>query len=455
MFLKIRRTMFIKNLQVTLLVLFLFSAVGLSAQDSDAPRILDLETCIKIALDKNLDIKRARNDALIASSNHRQSKFEFYPNVNATIDYGLQNGLQIDPTTGTAGTENTQLSNPRINASIPIYQGRSITNTYQRNKMLSDASQLDIASSIDNTEISITGFYLQVLLSKENIKISEERIKLLEGQLERAEKRVELGVENNQQVYNLKSQIANEKLTLVTVNNTFFQNKLLLLQQLLLDPTEDYEIVGVEIEDEEVRHEALPYKDYYNQAEEYSPALKSAELGINASKKDYEIAKAGGIPSFNGFLSYSSQYWDVINVDGNEDFLSQMKDNKTAFAGVSLNIPIFNNYRVKNNMAVAKINMDNANLALEQAEIDLHNRLQQAYLDLLTALSTYNASVENYEALDQAFRFSETSYKSGNADFYSYIEALNNKNRAELEINNAKYSIVFRKRILDVLSGNE
>jgi len=442
-----------KNLKTTLIIAMLFTGITVFAQD-EVPKALDLETCIKIALDKNLDIKRARNDALIANSNYEQSKYEFYPDLNANLNYGFSNGLLSQNATGNAINASANSSNPSITANVPLYRGGSIRNNKERSQMLLEASSFDISSSVDNTEISITGFYLQVLLSNENIKISEERIKLLEGQLERAEKRVELGVENNQQVFNLKSQIANENLNLVTVKNTYAQNKLLLLQQLLLDPTEDYEIVSIEITDDQTRQETLPYKEYFSKAEEYSPSLKSAELGIDISKKDFEIAKSDKLPSLNGQVSYSSQYFAVIDDENFPGFFDQMDDNRQFFAGAGLSIPIFNRNRVKNNMQVAQINMDNAGLNLEQAEIDLHNRLQQAYLDLLTALSTYNASVENFEALEQAFKFSETSYKSGNSDFYSYIEALNNKNRAELELNNAKYSIVFRNRILDILSGS-
>jgi outer membrane protein len=447
--------MLYRSLKTTLLTALVLLGTQSFAQvdDQDVPKQLDLQTCIQIALDKNLDIKRTRNDALIATSNYEQSRFEYFPDLNFSVNYGFANGLLSQNATGNAVNASTNSSSPSVSANVPIYNGGQIKNNRDRSRLVLDQSNFDIDNSIDNTEIAITGFYLQVLMSKENIKISEERIKLLEGQLERAEKRVELGVENNQQVFNLQSQIANERLNLVTVKNTFAQNKLLLLQQLLLDPTQEYEIIGVQIDEDQIRDEALPYRDYYSKAEEYSPSLKSAELGIDISKKDFELAKANKKPNLNGQLSYSSQYFAILDQES-PGFFEQMEENRQFFAGVRLNVPIFNRNRVNNNMQVARINMDNANLAVEQAEIDLHNRLQQAYLDLLTALSTYNASIENFEALDQAFKFSETSYKSGNADFYSYIEALNNKNRAELELNNAKYSIVFRKRILDILSGN-
>jgi outer membrane protein len=60
---------------------------------------------------------------------------------------------------------------------------------------------------------------------------------------------------------------------------------------------------------------------------------------------------------------------------------------------------------------------------------------------------------DNLVALNQSFEYVKTRYENGNTDFYTYLESLNNKNRAEVELVNAKYSIVFRKKILGVYRG--
>ena len=98
--------------------------------------------------------------------------------------------------------------------------------------------------------------------------------------------------------------------------------------------------------------------------------------------------------------------------------------------------------------------MLNNELAQEQAELDLVNNIQSAYQNLLAAQSTHNAAKENLVALDQSFRFSQTSYNSGNLDFYTYLESLNNKNTGEIELISSKYSFVLRKRILEIYKGN-
>ena len=47
--------------------------------------------------------------------------------------------------------------------------------------------------------------------------------------------------------------------------------------------------------------------------------------------------------------------------------------------------------------------------------------------------------------------FIKKRFDTGNTDFYSYQESLNNKNRAEVQLVNAKYTqLYFVKRILDL-----
>ena len=95
----------------------------------------------------------------------------------------------------------------------------------------------------------------------------------------------------------------------------------------------------------------------------------------------------------------------------------------------------------------------NAQLQADQAMLDVTNAAQRDYLDLVSAQTSYQTAQENYEALNQTFEFMKKRFETGNTDFYSYLESLNNKNRAEAQLINAKYTIVLRKRILDLYRG--
>ena len=149
--------------------------------------------------------------------------------------------------------------------------------------------------------------------------------------------------------------------------------------------------------------------------------------------------------------SFSSRNFNEIG--DRISFFDQLGDNKYRRVSLNLSIPIFNKFQTKTDVQIARVNVADGVLANKQAEVDLTNSLQKAYLDFVSAQSSYKAAEENLVARRQAFLFMETSYDSGNTDLYNYLEALNNKNRAEMDLVNSKYSIVLRKRILDIYQG--
>ena len=432
------------KLLATVFTLFLVAETTVSAQ-----HILTLKDCIEIGLSNNLNIKQVKNNFLIAQANEKQSKLEYLPSVAAFGSYNVSRGLTNDPTSFEPVTATTRSSSPSIGMDLNIFNGMRTRNTIRRNKMLSEAADYDLAQTRDDIELTITASYLLVISDLENIKVAQERMDLLENQLQRAERRAEAGVANMEQVFNLRSQIANERLNKVNLENRYKSNRLSLLQTLLLDPSIDYKIADDTLLGGEIDETLPDYQDLRESVLAYSPGLKSASAGIESSKMALALAKADRLPS----LDMRAAYGSTFSSNNNESYFNQLDMNEQKFLGFSLRVPIFDRNRVKNNIHVSNINISNSQLDYQQTRIDLINNLQQAYLDLVAAYSTYQAAQENLTALDQSFKFAESRYNSGNTDFYSYLESLNNKNRAEIELINSRYSFIFRKRILEIYRG--
>lgn len=434
-----------RSMMVGVLLLF-----GLSLPIStNAQQTLTLHDCVQIGLSNNISIKKVNNNFLIAQSNEKQSRLEYLPRVSATSSYNITHGLTNDPTTFEPVTATTESSTPSLSLDLNIFNGMKTRNFARRNTMVRQAADFELAQTRDDIELTITASYLLVISDRENIKVAQERLNLLSNQLKRAERRVEAGVANMEQVYNLRSQMANEKLNKVTLENKYKSDRLSLLQTLLLDPSLDYKIEDATLLSQSIDSSIPEYQQLLKSVVDYSPGLKSADLGIEASKLELAMAKADRLPSLGMRAAYGSTF-SSNNQDG---YWNQLDVNEQKFLGFSLSIPIFDRNRVKNNIHVSNININNSELDYEQVRIDLVNNMQQAYLDLVAAISTYEAARENLTALEQSFKFSESRYNSGNTDFYSYLESLNNKNRAEIDLINSRYSFLFRKRILEIYQG--
>lgn len=424
-----------------------------------AQTILSLEKCIQIALENNLTIKRAQNQVLAAKSNEKQSKFNFLPSLNANLDYNMLYGTTFDQSNGKLINTTTRGSSPRLTSDVSLFKGLQNHHILKQNTTLLKASEYDVLAARDNVEVLVMDLYLQVLMDQENIKINQERIELLQEQLTRAEKRVEAGVENMEQVYNLRSQIATEKLNRVNAQNQFRRDELALLQALQLEPDQEYEMMDINVNQDSIPGQMESFPMIKDQALNYSPVIKSSELQINAARRGIRIAKAEQFPELylsGGIASrYSSNgaFDPVVGEVVPRPYFDQLDLNRYEYFAVGIRLPLFNQLRIKNQVELAEIDLSNAALSYKQDKMYLENQLQQAYLDLLAAQSTYQAASENLTALEQSYRFAEKSYGSGNTDFYSYLESLNNRDQAQLNLTISRYQFVLRKKILRVYTG--
>lgn len=430
------------------------------AQEGDTV-VLTLDDCIQTALDRNIQLKRAQNNQLVSEANKFQAIMNFLPSLNANINYDYFFGTFFDQNAARQVSATTNSSSPNVSSGIVLFQGFSNHYNVKQRDYEMDAAIENVENAKLNVEATILTSYLRVILDKENIKISEERVNLLKAQLEREEKRVSVGVGNLESIYNFRSQLASEKLTLNSLQNTLRSDFLALLQAMQMSQLDgNYQIAPYTISEEELLLEEDPFDQVLEQSMENNPALSAARASQKAARFQYKVANANKLPvlSLGGQVGSNYSSNGAYNPTTGEQepdatFQDQLEYNKYEYLNFSLRIPLFNGYQVANQAQVAKLNMHNAELGVDEALNTVTNSVQQAYLDLINAQNTYVSARENLEALDQTFEFMKKRFETGNTDFYTYLESLNNKNRAEIELVNARYSIIFRKKVLALYRG--
>jgi outer membrane protein len=432
-------------------------------------KVLTIDECIQIALDNNLTLRQAQNNSLMARAAQMQAMMGHLPSISANANYDYFIGTTFDQNAARQVTATTSSSNPNLQGRLTIFNGLSVHNTRKQRVQEYLAAQSSVENAKLSTEASILQAYLNTLLGEENIRISSERVDLLQAQLDRAIKRESVGVGNMEDVYNFKSQLATEKLNLQTLKNTYQQSLLTLLQAMRLEPANaNYTLEPVGDTDYELLTTIDPFEQVLEECMSVNPALASAKASFEASKHQFRSAWGQQMPTVSVFGMLGSNYSSngatnpdkpfndpetgegFFNFEPDATFLQQMGYNQFEYVNFSISIPIFSQLRGNSQIQTAKLSMDNAKLDSEIAVQDITNAVQRMYLDLVAAQVTYESAQENLEALQQTFEFMKRRYETGNTDFYTYLESLNNKNRAETQLVNAKYSIVLRKKVLDV-----
>ncbi|RZK97841.1 MAG: hypothetical protein EOO62_27395 [Hymenobacter sp.] len=134
-------------------------------------------------------------------------------------------------------------------------------------------------------------------------------------------------------------------------------------------------------------------------------------------------------------------YWDQLN---------QNLGQQVQFA---LSVPILNGLQVRTNVQRTIIAAEQAQLQAEQARLTLRQSIEQAYADARAAQLQYAAAKRQVAALTLTQRNSEIRFNNGLLSGTEFNIAKNNLNFAVSNQLQAKYTFIFRRKVLDFYEG--
>lgn len=428
------------------------------AAAAQAQEVLTLEQSLNLARQNNVALRQAKYNHTKADVNVSRSKFSYLPALSANADVNKINGQTFDNVTGQVKNGTTTTSYPYLAGQVVLFDGFTKLFELKRARQLSEASSYAAQQAEIEMETNITNYYLQALLDHENTAIAQERIKLLEGQLDKMEKLERAGVRAQDEVYQIKAQIATEKLNLITFRNNYRRAKLQLLQEMNVDGTPEY-VLQTPTTPLDLSMSLPSEQEVMARALGHSPIIKSSSASLEAAKTNLKVARSNFSPtlSLEGVLS-SNYTSNILKDPGKGDFstipyFEQLDLNQRKIVGLSLSIPLFNGLSRHFDAQTARLDLRNAELDLVARQNQLRQTVQQVYQDVLAAQEKYNTVMANLAYTEKAFESAKRRYELGTIDFFAYMESLNNKNRAQTELLQSKCEFYFKQRILELYQG--
>ena len=131
----------------------------------------------------------------------------------------------------------------------------------------------------------------------------------------------------------------------------------------------------------------------------------------------------------------------------------QYNNNLNTNFGLALQVPIANNFRARNQVALAKIYFKNSQLLADNTKIQLRQNIEQAYFNTTAAYNRYQSFMNQVTALEESFKAAETRFENGVINSVEYLQVKNNLDRAKVNLTQAKYEYVLRTKVLDFYQG--
>lgn len=280
---------------------------------------------------------------------------------------------------------------------------------------------------------------------------------LSQEQVEWTEVLVNTGKVPLSQLYDIKAQLADNEVTLAEARNNISLSLLDLVQVLELERSGgNFNIIEPSTENviEKYMGSLLPPDDIFDYAVTFKPQIKAQEYLLEGQKKNLKIAQSSYYPQLSLNASWGSRYYHAYGDEyPNESFGNSIKNNESKGIGLSLSIPIFNRFQVRNSVRRARLGILNQELEIDKTKKTLYKEIQTAYFNATAAQEKYIASEKSVEATQEAFKYAEERYSAGKSTAYEFNEAKTNYAKSLSELAQAKYNFIFCAKILDFYNG--
>lgn len=445
-----------------------------------------LEECIEHALKNNISIKQSEIELKLADIQKSDAVGNFLPSLNASAMNAWNTGLTQNVTTGILQTQTTRNSSYSITAGVSLFNGLRNIRMHQRAALSKLAAQYNVDKMKDDIALMVANSYLQILLSKANLEVVESQNRLTQEHFQRTSDLVDTGMLPRGDLLEIQATDANEKQRIAVAENEVRISLINLAQLLLIKDYENFDIADREIEILPNEIIEKPVQEIISIAKANRPEIKIAENRVKLAEKDLELERSNYYPNLAGFFNYNTRESgaDRILQGGiNPDepampigiveetgqvvvapnfafitepplpFVEQLWRNDGISYGVQLNVPIFNGMSVRNNVKRRKLEVQNLEYQLEQAQLDLESNVYQAFIDVKGALKAYEAAEVALQSQEMAFQYANDRYDVGMVNAFDFSQAKLRLDNAKIELNRSKFDYVFKLKVLELYFG--
>ena len=445
-----------------------------------------LQECVDYALKNNISIQQTGLETETAAVNKTAAFGSFLPTINASTSHSWNIGLNQNITTGLLENQTSQFTAAGVNVNVTLYNGLQNLNRMRKANLSILAAQYRLSKIQNDISLNVANAYLQILFSKENLKVQQNQLLSDEKQFNRTTELVDAGVIPKGDLLDSKATISGDKQKIIIAENSLFLGKLSLAQLLQLPDFENFDVSdnNTVLEKSTVLNEKP--ETIIEKAKAERMEIKIAKNNLAIAEKDIQIAKGAYQPNLSAFYGFNTRISDnprvtgavldaqnptrVIGVDsvtganvivpnfnptfgGPVSFFSQFNTNKGNNFGLQLSIPILNGFSSKTSVQRAKIALKQSKIASKQAELDIERNVYTAMSDAKGALNAYESSIVAFEARKEALNYAKEKFAVGLMNSFNLNQAQTIYSAAESEVLRTKFDYIFKVKVVEFYFG--
>ena len=422
-----------------LIFAFMFLCGSLFAQETKSYQFT-LEDCIRFAFANSNERKSMELSSETQQVNYEQSKRQRLPNLSASVGENFSNNANGWSASGNLG----------LGSSVVIYQGGNIRNTIEQNRLNKERTDVQLEKYDDQLVTQILQSFLTILGNNELLKYQTEVLKTSKEQFKQGQVKYDVGSILESDLLLLEAQYYSDSNNVVDTRIDRDNNLLALKVLLSMDPTDELQIVSPNTDDLEDLYTSLPSQENAIElAMDYMPDLKMSDYDIRIAQKSVDMARGNYFPSISANANVGM---GVLSFNANE---TQWSSTPSESVGVSMSIPIYSRGATKANVKKSQIALQQAQLDYDQSLLDVRQTVVQSYQDVVSAYNAYKVSEKKENAYSKSFDAYNLQYQYGKITTVELLQQQNNYLNALNGYIQNKYSLVMKRKILDIYMGKE
>lgn len=385
---------------------------------------VSLEQVVALALEKNYDVRVARNVSDAAALNDQYVVGAFLPQINAQAAKVWNDNEQVLRFQDASRNNSGEAKSSNINGSIQLvwtlFDGTRMFATRERISQIEEQSELEVKSQMVNTIAAVIINYYDIVRQKQQLKAIQEQMSVSEERVKLAEKKLQVGTGIKPELlqarvdYNAqRTQVLQQEAMIAQLKEQL--NNIVGLQLPAVYDVADTIVIDLDLE----------MNENFQNLDNTNYSLLAARRNLNIASLSLRERRAEYLPFFNFNAAYNFSQND--NTRQINPFGPVFNRSEGLNYGFSVTLPILNGFNTRRLTQLARIEVDRQQLLYDQQRNTVSVNLRNAFI--------------NYENARKILAIEEETIGLAKENVYIALESFRRGVNTFIELRTAEQSL--------------
>jgi outer membrane protein TolC len=419
-----------------------FVMIKANAQD-----LLTVEDAVAIALDNNYQILIASNNLKIDETGVSLGFAGMLPTVNGTVsdNRSLIDLEQVRNDGSQVSQDNAKNNTFNYGARLDwtIFDGFGMFARYDQLKEIEKLGEAELQQAIVDRVSQVMITYYDLVQQQQQLTALDSTMVISQQRVELSNNRFTIGKASKLEVLNAQVDLNTDQTLQMRQKELYANTKILLNELLARDSKTDFKVVDAILVDN-----GLELSQLESLAMQLNPQLQAQLINKRIAELQLKQVKASRLPVLGVNAGYSRS-----ESESSLGFAVSSASQGWNY-GFTASINIFDGFNQNRNEKIAKIQIENSQIAIKQQEQQLTTQLATAYQTYLTNISLVELESGNVAIAKENLDITMDKYRIGTIPTIEFRTAQLNYINAEVRYSNAMFQAKLSEITLKQLAGS-